>query len=360
MTRIGHLLAYPLATTGVGAVINGLRELDPHSPLLVAAEGPGGGVRRGMRMSVPWEVVPVDEQVLAQTHDLDVLVVHGVFNPACARVARAVLRRQVRPAVLAFPHDAYDAGLFSSRRLAKQLYFRAVERPWLSRADGIVVTAPSHLTCLRAHGITAPALACRLGLSEVEREQAAVALGRGRHRAASDRLRVLFLGRWDVHEKGLDVLLAAVARVPDVELRVVGPPIGARARLEQLARPAAGAVSLVGFVDDVGAELAQADLLVLPSRKEGFGLVGLQALAAGVPVLLSRRAGLAEAVSEAEGVVLVEPQVDDVVRGLQEASGRLPELTSAARTFASGRARTFDYTGVRDALLELAQVAAPA
>ena len=102
---------------------------------------------------------------------------------------------------------------------------------------------------------------------------------------------VLGLGRL-APQKGFDLLAAAVARVPGLRLELVGEgPMG-----PELA--AAGAL-LHGWVSDVAPLLARADLVAIPSRWEGFGLVAVEAMAAGVPVLCSEVPGLVEVVGDA-------------------------------------------------------------
>jgi glycosyltransferase involved in cell wall biosynthesis len=101
--------------------------------------------------------------------------------------------------------------------------------------------------------------------------------------------------------KGLDLLLAAFAEVyaaePAARLLVVGPP-GDVSSL--LGPPAPPGVSVLGSLPQ--AELARrfqtADCLVLPSRNESFGLVVIEALAAGLPVVVSDRVGAAERIEE--------------------------------------------------------------
>lgn len=109
--------------------------------------------------------------------------------------------------------------------------------------------------------------------------------------------RVLGLGRL-TRQKGFDVLVQAGARA-GLEVELVG--VGEEA--EGLAQ--AGA-RLRGWVPDVREVLADAEILAIPSRWEGFGLVAVEAMAAGVPVVASAVDGLIEVVGDAG--VLVPPE----------------------------------------------------
>lgn len=100
----------------------------------------------------------------------------------------------------------------------------------------------------------------------------------------------LFLGRLDPLQKGLDRLLAAIARAGAARLRdwtfvFVGDGPG-RAMIEDGAALGVRQV-LVPWTDDPGAYLAAADVMLLPSRWEGVPLVMLEAMQAGLPILAS-------------------------------------------------------------------------
>jgi glycosyltransferase involved in cell wall biosynthesis len=101
--------------------------------------------------------------------------------------------------------------------------------------------------------------------------------------------------------KGLDVLVEAFARVaqaePGVRLEIVGPTGDA---VSVLALAAHSGISVLGSLRQ--AELAQrfhrADCLVLPSRSDSYGMVVAEALAAGLPVIVSEMVGAKELVHE--------------------------------------------------------------
>ena len=114
---------------------------------------------------------------------------------------------------------------------------------------------------------------------------------------------VLNVGRVSF-KKGLDLLLEAMAGIPDAHVAIVGPDDGdgTYARLEALrARPElAGRVHLLPPFDErQPRELyGEADVFVLPSRNESFGMVAAEAAAAGTPVVLTDRCGVASLLGE--------------------------------------------------------------
>lgn len=110
--------------------------------------------------------------------------------------------------------------------------------------------------------------------------------------------RVLFCGQM-IARKGIDLLIDAFARVAgagaDAELVLIGREAGLDQWLAPLADGLRGRIHYRGFLppEDLPAEFARADLFVLPSRHDGWGVVVNQALAAGLPLLASDAVGAA-------------------------------------------------------------------
>ena len=101
--------------------------------------------------------------------------------------------------------------------------------------------------------------------------------------------------------KGQDVLIKAMPLLPDdVHIALAG-----RGPLEERLRDLARAlgvmerVRFLGYVDEVSSIYKTAKVCVIPSLWEGFGMVAVEAMASGVPVVASRIPGLAEVVGEA-------------------------------------------------------------
>ena len=118
---------------------------------------------------------------------------------------------------------------------------------------------------------------------------------------------ILVCGHGDAEDfelKGFDIAAKAVATLPDTHLVFVGAPDG---KHEQIAEKLCGCgisasrLKVKGYdkcQDRLKQLFCQVDLALMPSRTEGFGLTGLEALSAGLPVLVSKNSGFGEALSK--------------------------------------------------------------
>jgi len=132
--------------------------------------------------------------------------------------------------------------------------------------------------------------------------------------------------------KGLAVALEALARLDDAEGRLVvlgrDDPATWRARAQRLG--VAARVAWLGARPDVERWYAAADALVLPTRYEPFGNVHLEALASGLPVVTSARAGGAEALTAACGAAVDPTDAAAVAEAIQRLHGADPRALAAA------------------------------
>ncbi len=145
--------------------------------------------------------------------------------------------------------------------------------------------------------------------------------------------------------KGSDVFLEAaqlvLAQRPDVRFRLIGecPDGPDRGWAERLVARAGELGIESGVTSDPFAELAGWDLLVLPSRSEPFGLVLIEAMGMGLPVVATRIDGPREIVTGDTGLLV---DVDDA-RGLADAILELAQdRDRRERMGAAGRARVED------------------
>lgn len=177
------------------------------------------------------------------------------------------------------------------RRVARQLVHRVLLRGF----DGFLVAGARSADYLRDLGIPAARIAvvphtidvARFAAARARREAVRAALDAGARRV------LLFVGRL-VPMKRVERLVAAMqGRDPAREvLWIVGDgPL--RAPLEAQAAATGAAIRFLGFRNqsELPELMAAADLLVLPSQRDTWGLVVNEALAAGTPALVDRSAG---------------------------------------------------------------------
>jgi glycosyltransferase involved in cell wall biosynthesis len=155
---------------------------------------------------------------------------------------------------------------------------------------------------------------------------------------------VLFVGRL-ASNKGLVPLVEAFATLanhdPTATLVLVGEDGGMQAAVEQRARERnlSSRVRLTGFVSDerlLAGGFRDARLLVLPSEYEAFGLVLLESLAQGTPVIASRVGGIPEFLEDGKAGRLVPPQeipaLAEALLGLWDDAGLRRRMGEFGRT----------------------------
>jgi glycosyltransferase involved in cell wall biosynthesis len=156
---------------------------------------------------------------------------------------------------------------------------------------------------------------------------------------AGEAPRLLCVGRL-IPIKGHDVLLRAVARarrvVRDLTLDIAGSgPLEAELRSQAAELGLDGAVRFLGQVSSV--PYAESAVVVVPSLGEGFGMVALEAMERGRPVLASDVGGLPEIVVDGEtGLVVPVGDADALAWAIAELAANLPR---AAALGEAGRAR---------------------
>jgi glycosyltransferase involved in cell wall biosynthesis len=256
----------------------------------------------------------------------DLVVLNGIFHQSVYRLSRLLKQVQV-PYVMA-PHDPYHPSIFQKRAILKQLYWWLCEKPALQSAQAVQMLDDRHGEWLSQRGINVPQFAVPNGF---DRDNATVAQSTYDFDRAHPRL--VFLGRMDAHNKGLDLLIqgfAAVADAATASLTIQGPDCGDRADLTTLAQQLPQAIDRIKFLDPdydttASALLTQYDVFCLASRFEGFSLAALEAMLAGRVLMISDVAGLAPHVAKSRCGIVIPPTVAGVKAGLRELLQRRDE-----------------------------------
>ena len=129
-------------------------------------------------------------------------------------------------------------------------------------------------------------------------------------------LRILFLGQL-IRGKGADLMLNSLAMLTEpFECTIAGDGKD-REMLEKRAREAGMNVKFTGFVSDPETLWDNCDILFFPSRwQEPFGLVGLEAMAHGVPVIAFDTGGVREWLTQLENGIIVPEKADVTAAGM--------------------------------------------
>ena len=132
---------------------------------------------------------------------------------------------------------------------------------------------------------------------------------------------VLYVGRF-VQEKGVALLVEAVPKVLralDAKFVMVGEGYMKETLLKRLDEmDVAKAVNITGFLDTETVRLLfrAADVCVVPSLYEPFGIVALEAMAAGAPIVTTGIGGLGEILKHGKSAVIASPAVDSIAKAI--------------------------------------------
>lgn len=219
------------------------------------------------------------------------------------------------------PRGCFTEYAMSIGSPVKKVFWRLVQRPALEAVTLFHATADSEFADIRRMGFRQPVAVIPNGIDLPDHVS----------KPATDYRRLLFLGR--IHpNKGLDMLLpawkAVEDRFPDWQLSVIGP--GEGEYLGQMMKLVADlAIKRVEFGGaKFGAQkwqaYADADLFVLPSYSENFGMSVAESLASGVPSIVAKGAPWSGLETNGAGW-WIDIGVDPLVACLESALALSPE-----------------------------------
>ena len=259
----------------------------------------------------------------------DLFHFHSVFMPEHNFAARHV----GAPYVVS-PHGAYHPRALQRSRWRKLAYRYLLDQRYLNDAAFVHALTEEEARIVRRYArprrvevISNPVQPVQ-PITWTERTEARRSLG-----LSEDQLVPVYIGRLDPEQKGLDLLIEAVrdlARHRPVRLILAGPRSGQPiAELLHAGDPVT--VLPPAFADEKRRLLAAADFFASPSRWEGQPAAVLEALAHGLPVLISPAAGLSGFVLENDAGTVVETTPAAIAAGLEKLAAKHPTPEAASQ-----------------------------
>ncbi|HSC29022.1 MAG TPA: sugar transferase, partial [Vicinamibacterales bacterium] len=241
----------------------------------------------------------------------------------------------------------FTGQVWATRRGPSRVALKAIDRLVAGAATLAMADSPSQRDFLIEQGVARPSKLIVPGNGSVSgvdgmRFRPSSVLGwdyRERFGIPASHTLILFMGRLHRDKGVLDLARAFAALAgerPDLRLLMVGPDEqGLRREIEGICGSCLARLHFDGFTTTPEAAMAAADILCLPSYREGFGSVIIEAAAAGVPSVASRIYGVVDAIEEGRTGLLHEAgDVDgliDCLRRLAADPGLRTTLGGAAR-----------------------------
>ena len=256
----------------------------------------------------------------ANAHRYDVAHIHALFSPV-STAAATVCRWRKLPYIMR-PLGTLDPADLQKKKQVKRLYATLFERPNLAGAAAIHFTSELESKVSERFGVSTPDMVVPLGValpSLPERAAAQTAI-RERFDIPVDCPIVLFMSRIDP-KKGFDLLLPALAKLYQNKQPFHFLLCGANPQdrdyensiCEQIRSAEWSArATMSGFVSgELKAQiLSAADVFVLPSYYENFGIAVAEAMAAKIPVVISDQVHIWPAIEEYEAGWVVPTDVE--------------------------------------------------
>jgi len=256
--------------------------------------------------------------------EFDIAHIHALFSPISSAAA-IVCRQQKLPYILR-PLGTLDPADLRKKKQLKQLYVAIIERQNLASAAAIHFTSDQEAKISERFGVSTPDLVIPLGVIPPQFPIKNVC---SQLEIPKDVPLVLFMSRIDP-KKGLNLLIPALEKLLAIgykfHLVLAGTnpqdPDYERKITSQIQNsPLRSHTTITGFVTgELKVSLLQAaDLFVLPSYYENFGIAVAEAMVAGVPVVISDQVHICQQIRDSESGWVGATDVEALVELLQEA-----------------------------------------
>lgn len=297
--------------------------------------------------------------VAQQASEYDLIHIHELWSHPHLAAYRAAIKSG-KPYVVTV-HGGLEPWALNHKALKKRVYSVLFQRPILQKAAALHAITDEETKRIRAFGVNNKILMIPNGINpeEFQNLPSRWELEQLYPQLAGKQV-VLFLGR--IHPiKGLDILARAFGKIArgrdDLCLLVVGPDSeGYQAEVVKILT-VEGALDKAIFAGMLTghqklAALGGADVCVIPSYSEVRSIVALEAMASGLPVIITRQCHFPE-VADARAGLVIEPEVNQLAAALEKL---LNEPTLRQEMGSNGRrlvAEKFTWDKVADQMIEM-------
>jgi len=296
-----------------------------------------------------------------EIRNYDLIHIHALFSFTSCVAAHLAMKNGV-PYVIRTLGVLNRWGMLNRRRILKWLSFQLIEKRILRNAAAVHFTSHQEKNEAMMSGVVMNSAVIPLGIDvSTFAYQADAAQFLARFPQAQGRKIVLFLSRIDP-KKGLDLLLPAFAELrtksPECLLVIAGegaPPFVTELRRKAEELMIADHILWTGFLagQEKVSAISAATIFVLPSYSENFGIAPVEALAAGLPVVISDQVGVAQDVNEFKAGLVVPCEVRALAKAMQSLITQ-PELRSRLASNARNlAAKKFSLEAMGTALVDL-------
>ncbi|MGL5083805.1 MAG: hormogonium polysaccharide biosynthesis glycosyltransferase HpsP [Microcoleaceae cyanobacterium] len=249
--------------------------------------------------------------------EFDLAHIHALFSPVSS-LSATICRWHQLPYILR-PLGTLDPADLKKKQRLKQLYAAILERPNLAGAAAIHFTSTEEARISERFGVNTQELVIPLGVTPSPMKSVeSTALN------SQDPPLILFLSRIEP-KKGLEILIPALEQVLAAGIlfrfalagsNAQDPSYEAQIQTQIQQSSLAEHTTLPGFVtgEEKAKLLQQADLFVLPSFYENFGIAVAEAMVAGVPVVISKGVQIWPQIEQAQAGWVGIGEVDEMAR----------------------------------------------
>ncbi|MGH1482694.1 MAG: glycosyltransferase [Geminicoccales bacterium] len=251
---------------------------------------------------------PLAQALSAEIKNFDLVHVHSLYLFTTLAAGFYAKRHQV-PMILR-PHGTLDPYIYTRHRGRKLIVEKLYQNRLIKRADAIHYTTTEERKLSAPYTFNRPGFVVPLGLNMDDyRPLPPRGTFRERFPETRDKSILLFLSRINF-KKGLDILAKAYGKIAkqrdDIHLVIAGPDNDAYKQEVETMLASAGVRERTTFTgmlvgDDKLAALRDADLFTLPSYTENFGIAVIEAMACGLPVVISDKVNIWREIKEGGG-----------------------------------------------------------